>query len=309
MADNTVDLETLKETLRLEIRKELKIKEGAEKLQRASVDRRSRSYVASILKKCNEKLEDLHLELNQLLALVPDDQEGEIFFFAHSLFSTLSLLLSVPITVFQFFLYFPEFSFPPQTLFILLLSSLTFCSPPDPVIQDHLPGSPPVHRKTAQIHTLEMMEKQLAVEQRVKEGAESMIRTITKAKAKQDRALLSKAQQMLADSRQKVEVLKMRILKLRSDSLQVCAGEADEKKPLASTPEGRIVLLKYRVDVETRLLQGARSIVKAQSDKKSDKKHLEMVRLGVISRQEFSLPITGKERSVFFSRNNHALES
>ena len=77
MADYKVDLETLKETLRLEIRKELKIKEGAEKLQRASVDRRSRSYVAAILKKSNEKLEDLHLELNQLLALVPDDQEGE----------------------------------------------------------------------------------------------------------------------------------------------------------------------------------------------------------------------------------------
>ena len=77
MADNNLDLETLKETLRLEIRKELKIKEGAEKLQRASVDRRSRSYVASILKKCNEKLDDLHIELNSLLALVPDDQEGE----------------------------------------------------------------------------------------------------------------------------------------------------------------------------------------------------------------------------------------
>ena len=122
-----------------------------------------------------------------------------------------------------------------------------------------------------------MMEKQLAVEQRVKEGAESMIRTITKAKTKQDRALLSKAQQMLADSRQKVEVLKMRILKLRSDSFQMSAGETDEKKPLANTPEGRIALLRYRVDVETRLLQGARSIIKAQSDKKSDKKHLEMV--------------------------------
>ena len=104
------------------------------------------------------------------------------------------------------------------------------------------------------MHTLEMMEKQLAVEQRVKEGAESMIRTITKAKTKQDRTLLGKAQQMLADSRQKVEVLKMRILKLRSDSLQMCAGEADEKKPLATTPEGRISLLRYRVDVETRLL-------------------------------------------------------
>ena len=76
MDEATAGLEALKETLRLEIRKELKIKEGAEKLQRASVDRRSRRYVTSILKKCNEKLEDLHSELNQLLALVPDDQEG-----------------------------------------------------------------------------------------------------------------------------------------------------------------------------------------------------------------------------------------
>ena len=122
------------------------------------------------------------------------------------------------------------------------------------------------------------MEKQLAVEQRVKEGAESMIRTITKAKTKQDRALLSKAQQMLADSRTKVEVLKMRILKLRSDSAQQSAGDPDEKKKsLANTPEGRIALLRYRVDVETRLLQGARSIIRAQTDKKAHKKNLEVV--------------------------------
>ena len=141
-----------------------------------------------------------------------------------------------------------------------------------------LPGSPPVHRKTSQLVTLESMEKQLAVEMRVKEGAESMIRTITKAKTRQDRALLGKAQQMLADSRQKVEVLKMRILKLRSDSAQMSAGgESEDKKAFGSTPEGRIALLRYRVDVETRLLQGARSIIKAQSDKKPEKKHLEMV--------------------------------
>ena len=122
------------------------------------------------------------------------------------------------------------------------------------------------------------MEKQLAVEQRVKEGAESMIRTITKARTKQDRALLSKAQQMLDDSRTKVEVLKMRILKLKSESATSSAGDTDEKKKsLANTPEGRIMLLRYRVDVETRLLQGARSIIKAQSEKKADRKNLEMV--------------------------------
>ena len=96
MDEATAGLETLKETLRLEIRKELKIKEGAEKLQRASVDRRSRSYVASILKKCNEKLEDLHAELNQLLALVPDDQEGTV---------SLSLSLSLSFNIYSIYMY------------------------------------------------------------------------------------------------------------------------------------------------------------------------------------------------------------
>ena len=114
-----------------------------------------------------------------------------------------------------------------------------------------------------------------------------MIRTMTKAKTKQDRSLLSKAQQMLADSRTKVEVLKMRILKLRSDSAQQSAGDADErKKNLANSPEGRIALLRYRVDVETRLLQGARSIIKAQTDKKADKKNVEVVSVATMSCKE-----------------------
>lgn len=76
MAENKLDLETQKETIRLEIRKELKIKEGAEKLLRASVGSRSKNYVTLILKKCNEKLEDMHSELNSLLAQVPDDEMG-----------------------------------------------------------------------------------------------------------------------------------------------------------------------------------------------------------------------------------------
>lgn len=70
---NELDLETLKETFRLEIRKELKIKEGAEKLQKASFDRKSKAYVATILKNCNEKLDQLHSELSALQAQVPDD--------------------------------------------------------------------------------------------------------------------------------------------------------------------------------------------------------------------------------------------
>lgn len=73
---NILDLETSKETIRLEIRKELKIKEGAEKLMKAAVDRKSKAYVVTILKNCNEKLENLHEELSALLAQVPDVDGG-----------------------------------------------------------------------------------------------------------------------------------------------------------------------------------------------------------------------------------------
>ena len=74
MDSNVHDLETLKETYRLEIRKELKIKEGAENLAKATSDKKSKSHVASILKNCSDKLDVLHSELATLLAQVPDDE-------------------------------------------------------------------------------------------------------------------------------------------------------------------------------------------------------------------------------------------
>lgn len=76
-ATSVLDLETLKESIRLEIRKELKIKEGAEKLLKASVERKSRAYVTTILKNCTGKLDVLHSELLALQAQVPDD-DGEL---------------------------------------------------------------------------------------------------------------------------------------------------------------------------------------------------------------------------------------
>ena len=74
--NSVLDLETLKETIRLEIRKELKIKEGAENLQKVTKDKRTRAHIVTILKNSNEKLESLHKELQALLATVPDD-DGE----------------------------------------------------------------------------------------------------------------------------------------------------------------------------------------------------------------------------------------
>ncbi|XP_052127491.1 serine/threonine-protein kinase N1-like, partial [Frankliniella occidentalis] len=56
-------LEDLKEHIRREIRKELKIKEGAEKLREVAADRRS---VAAIVKAANGRLCELQAELHEL---------------------------------------------------------------------------------------------------------------------------------------------------------------------------------------------------------------------------------------------------
>jgi protein kinase N len=133
------------------------------------------------------------------------------------------------------------------------------------------PGSPPAHRKNAQIQNL---EKQLAIEQRVKSGAETMITMYTNPKSKHERKLLNEAQQMLSDSKTKVEVLRMKIMRLNvmGSSHKEEENERSQKVSKSTSsqlPEGRVSMLRYRIDVETRLMQGARSIIKANPKAKS----------------------------------------
>ena len=59
-------LEELREYLRREIKKELKIKEGAENLRKVAKDKKSVSDVNSIVKKSNSKLTELQMELQEL---------------------------------------------------------------------------------------------------------------------------------------------------------------------------------------------------------------------------------------------------
>jgi len=59
-------LEELKEHIRKEIRKELKIKEGAERLREATTDRKSLADVASLVKKSNSRLADLQYDVQEL---------------------------------------------------------------------------------------------------------------------------------------------------------------------------------------------------------------------------------------------------
>ena len=61
-------LKDLKRNVKEEIRKELKIKEGAENLRRVTTDKKSLSNVNSIVKKANNKLQELQEDLQELNA-------------------------------------------------------------------------------------------------------------------------------------------------------------------------------------------------------------------------------------------------
>ena len=98
----------------------------------------------------------------------------------------------------------------------------------------------------------------------------------TNPKSKHERKLLNEAQQMLSDSKTKVEVLKMKIMRLNvmSSTHKDEEGESERNQKISKsaptqTPEGRVSMLRYRIDVESRLMQGARSIIKANPKAKS----------------------------------------
>lgn len=76
----------------------------------------------------------------------------------------------------------------------------------------HSPQTPDL---TPNDKLLMSLEKQLSIETKVKNGAENMIQSISNGHHGRDKKLLAEAQQMLADSKAKIDFLKLRILKVK----------------------------------------------------------------------------------------------
>lgn len=109
------------------------------------------------------------------------------------------------------------------------------------------------------------LEKQLNIETKVKNGAENMIQSISSGHHGRDKKLLSEAQQMLADSKAKIEFLKLRILKTRQNS-----GEDLGK---ATSLEERVAEMKHRLCIEAAVVEGAKNVIRTlQNSKVLDKK-------------------------------------
>ena len=123
------------------------------------------------------------------------------------------------------------------------------------------------------------LEKQLAIEMKVKQGAENMLHM--HAKGGKSKSLMLDTQQMLEDARVKIDGIRMSVLR---EQQQIIAFESQgggssmykKNASKVSLLEQRLDDIRHHIDVETRVSVGAKNML-TQLLKVQDKKAVQEV--------------------------------
>ncbi|CAK8674500.1 unnamed protein product [Clavelina lepadiformis] len=126
------------------------------------------------------------------------------------------------------------------------------------------------------------LEKQLRIEMMVKQGAENMMKSYNAGHSK-DRKLIATAEQMLCESKNKIEVIRMQILQLKNHPVRSSdtTAQAGDKSPgdIRDALALRIAVIRHHIKIEAAIVEGSKNVVKmlGMAGKQADKKALQEV--------------------------------